>query len=108
MASFDSNCAYSCLAAAVHSVSAESPLDLSLDNFNQDIAVNTASVLIAARKAVQGFQQLSSSTPKTFIYTGNFLNKQVMPALISLGIGKSASSHLIAVASKSYASKGFR
>lgn len=96
------------IASVAHFVPADSPLDLSLASFNQDIAVNTASVLIAAKKAVQGFQQLPSTVSKTFIYTGNFLNKEVLPAFLSQGMGKSASAHLIAVASKAYAAKGYR
>ena len=57
---------------------------------------------------MEAFQQLPSETLKTFLYTGNFLNKEIMPSLVSLGIGKSASAHLIAVASKAYAAKGYR
>ncbi|KAK4540186.1 hypothetical protein LTR36_009684 [Oleoguttula mirabilis] len=95
-------------AAAAHIVPADNPLDLSVASFNQDIAVNTSSVLVAARRAVQDFEQLPSTVPKTFVYTGNFLNTEVMPFLISLGIGKSASAHLIAVASKAYGPKGYR
>ena len=72
------------------------------------MAVNTSSALVAARRAVQGFQQLPAEVPKTFIYTGNFLNKEVMPFLMSAGMGKSASAHLMAVASKVYAPKGYR
>ena len=95
-------------ASNVQRVSADNPLELSLESFNKDIAVNTSSVLVAARKSVQGFEQLPSQIPKTFIYTGNFLNKEIMPFLMSAGMGKSASAHLISVASKSYAPKGYR
>lgn len=73
--------------------------------------MNTAGVLVAAQKAVMGFEQLSSTSsqvPKTFIFTGNFLNEKVIPALISLGIGKSATAHLIAAASMAYGTKGYR
>ncbi|CAK4034489.1 Hypothetical predicted protein [Lecanosticta acicola] len=73
-------------AASAKLVSADDPLELSLANFNQDVAVNTGSVLVAAQRAVQGFRQLSSGIPKTFIYTGNFLNKEIMPRLISNGM----------------------
>ena len=83
-------------------------MDLSVADLNQDLAVNTVSTLVAARRAVQGFEQLPSQVPKSFIYTGNFLNKEVMPALISLGIGKSASAHIIAVAAKAYGQKGYK
>ena len=89
-------------------MSAEKPLDLSAADLEQDLAVNVTGMLVAARKAVEGFEKLPSETPKSFIYTGNFLNKEVMPPLMSLGIGKSASAHTLAVASKVYGPKGFR
>lgn len=95
-------------AAVAHFVSAENPLELSVADFNQDNAVNVAGALVAARRAVEGFQQLSSQTPKTFIYTGNFLNKEVIPALMSNGIGKSGAAHIMAVASRAYGPKGYK
>ena len=96
------------VAAALHPVAADDPLQLSAANLNEDLAVNVEGTLVAARRAVQGFNELPSQVPKSFIYTGNFLNKEVMPPLISLGIGKSAGAHLIAVASKVYSPKGFK
>ncbi|KAK5128085.1 hypothetical protein LTR85_005202 [Meristemomyces frigidus] len=86
---------------------ADNPLGLSVASFHQDMAVNTAGALVAARRAVQGFEQLPSTSAKTFLYTGNFLNKHVMPLLVSAGMGKSASAHLMAVASQVYGPKGY-
>ena len=95
-------------AAAVHFVSGDNPLELSVQDFNQDLTVNTTSALVAARRAVKGFDGLSSQTPKVFIYTGNFLNTEVLPAMISAGMGKSAAAHIMATASRAYASKGYK
>jgi hypothetical protein len=96
-----------CTAAGVHPVPAEDPLSLTVDDLNQDMMVNTGSALAAAKKAVAGFDQLHSSTSKAFIYTGNFLNKEVMPFLMSAGMGKSATAHLLATAASVYGPKGY-
>jgi NAD(P)-dependent dehydrogenase (short-subunit alcohol dehydrogenase family) len=96
-----------CTAAGVHPVPAEDPLSLTVDDLNQDMIVNTGSALAAAKKAVAGFDQLPSSTSKAFIYTGNFLNKEVMPFLMSAGMGKSATAHLLATAASVYGPKGY-
>ncbi|KAK5165785.1 uncharacterized protein LTR77_008708 [Saxophila tyrrhenica] len=95
-------------AASAQPVPAESPLDLPLEAFNRDIAVNTASVLVAAQNAVEGFKKLPKGTAGTFIFTGNFLNVKTMPFLVSGGIGKAATAHLLQVASQAYAPQGFR
>ena len=95
-------------AAAAHIVPADSPLDLKLEDLNVDMVVNTSSVLVAAQHAVEGFQKLPSGTPGTFIFTGNFLNVKTMPFLLSAGMGKAATAHLMQVASEAYASRGFR
>ena len=88
---------------------ADDPLALTLSDFNNDITINTAGLLVAGRRATQGFQKLPSDVLKTFIYTGNFLNtEKTMPMLVSLGIGKSASAHLIAAASAGYRKEGYR
>lgn len=70
--------------------------------------VNTSSVLIAAQQALAGWSQLPAGSNKSFIVTGNFLNKEIMPALLSNGIGKSATAHLVRVAHEAYGNKGYR
>jgi hypothetical protein len=70
--------------------------------------VNTTSVLEAARQAVKGFQRLPADIPKTFIYTGNILNTEPILPLFSLGMGKSATAHLIAATSIAYKTQGYR
>ena len=65
-------------------------------------------MLVAAREATALFATLPPTAPRTFIYTGNILNKTTIAPLLSLGIGKSATAHLIASASQVYKAKGYR
>jgi hypothetical protein len=95
-------------AAANTSSSAQDPLSLSVADFNRDLAINTTSVLAAAHQAVTGFQALPDTASRTFIYTGNCLNVSPIVPLLSLGMGKSASAHLIANASQAYRDRGFK
>ncbi|KND87547.1 hypothetical protein TOPH_07814 [Tolypocladium ophioglossoides CBS 100239] len=86
----------------------DDPLSLSVKDLNHDFQVNTSSVLAAAREAKAAFADLPSTASRTFIYTGNRLNIAPIAPLLSLGLGKSATAHLIASASEAYAHKGFR
>ena len=70
--------------------------------------MNTISVYAAAKEAVAGFDTLPAEAIKTFIYTGNNLNHEVLPALLDLGVGKAASAHLIEVWSKTHVEKGYK
>lgn len=70
--------------------------------------MNTTSVLQAAHEAVVRFDTLSATASRTFIYTGNILNSTTIAPLLSLGIGKSATAHVIESASKAYGNKGYR
>lgn len=84
------------------------PLALPVTDMLVDLAVNTASVLTAAHEAINGFTQLPSSASKTFIYTGNRLNIAPIDPLMSLGIGKSATAHIIVSAAQAYQDKGYK
>jgi hypothetical protein len=95
-------------AAANTSSSAKDPLSLPIADFNRDLATNTTSVLAAAHQAVTGFQTLPETASKTFIYTGNCLNVSPIVPLLSLGMGKSATAHLIANASQAYRDRGYK
>ncbi len=94
-------------AAAASFVPKDDPLNLSVEALNKDLAVTTISALAAAKQAVKAFDDLPADSTKVFIYTGNFLNKTALPAVLSLGMGKSASAHLMEVAAKAYGSKGY-
>jgi hypothetical protein len=72
------------------------------------LIVNTASPFVAAQQAALGFAQLPESASKTFIYTGNILNTTVIPPLLDLGVGKSATAHIIQSAAAAYKDRGFK
>ncbi|KAH6689923.1 hypothetical protein BKA61DRAFT_533224 [Leptodontidium sp. MPI-SDFR-AT-0119] len=84
------------------------PFAHTVSSFAANLAVNTTSVYAAAKEAVAGFETLPSDTNKTFIFTGNFLPFMPMPSLLlDLGVGKSATAHLIQGLATVYAEKGF-
>jgi hypothetical protein len=57
---------------------------------------------------VKGFEALPDELPKSFLFTGNALDEIVIPGLSSLGVGKSATAHLIkAAAGGVYSGKGY-
>ena len=94
-------------AAAVHSNGA-APLATSLEVFSNDLTINTTSAYSAAQEAVKGFEQLPECAKKTFIYTGNMLYLGANPALLSLGVGKAATAHVIQAATMAYQGKGYQ
>jgi hypothetical protein len=82
-----------------------------LTDFARDLNVNTTSAFVAAQQAVTSFENLSSSDSRTFIYTGNILNHgplAAFPTLLDLGVGKSATAHIIQAASNAYKDQGFK
>lgn len=77
-------------------------------NIQSDLNVNTVSAFVAAQQALQSFEKLPSSAAQTFIYTGNILNTVTMPPLLDLGVGKSATAHIIESAAAVYGDRGFK
>ncbi|MCJ1456198.1 hypothetical protein MMC28_006558 [Mycoblastus sanguinarius] len=86
----------------------DDPLSLSVSDLTRELAVNTTSVLAAAHETTLAFAELPASASKTFIYTGNKLNTGPILPLLSLGIGKSATAHMISSASQAYKEKGYK
>ena len=88
----------------------DSVLSISQDSVRSDLNVNTISPYVAAQEAVKAWETTLDGRKKSFIYTGNMLNKAIvpMPALLNLGIGKSASAFWIGVADASYKEKNYR
>ena len=86
----------------------KNPLSLPLADFTRDLNINTVSAFVAAQQAVLGFEQLPDSASKTFIYTGNILNTTTMAPLMDLGVGKSATAHIIQSAATAYKDRGFK
>ncbi|ESZ90250.1 hypothetical protein SBOR_9363 [Sclerotinia borealis F-4128] len=79
-----------------------------LDKFNEDLNVNVTSAYAAAHEAVEGFKTLPEDVIRTFIYTGNVLNRQIIPSLLAPGIGKAGAAHLIQSASEVYKKDEYR
>jgi len=80
---------------------------VSVKDFERELAINTVSPYAAAQQAVKSFEA-SPGDGKTFIYTGNGLIAKILPAFWTLGLGKTATSHLIGAASEFYKEKGYR
>ncbi|KAJ5619297.1 hypothetical protein N7510_003281 [Penicillium lagena] len=95
-------------AAAATRNDPENPLSLPLADFSRDFHINTTSAFVAAQQAALGFEQLPSSESKTFIYTGNILNSTTIANLLDLGVGKSATAHIIRSAASAYSNRGFK
>lgn len=81
---------------------------MKIADVQRDFAVNTLSVLEAAKEAVSVFEQLPPTTSRTFICTGNFLNEVVFLPAVGNGMTKAATAQLIHAASKAYKDQGFR
>ncbi|EED14115.1 short-chain dehydrogenase, putative [Talaromyces stipitatus ATCC 10500] len=88
-------------------IPAKEPFSITPENFQQSLNVNMTSVFAAAHEAVNGFEKIPTSVPKSFIFTGNALDEIIIPGLSGLGAGKSATAHLIKAAAAAYLEKGY-
>jgi hypothetical protein len=86
----------------------EDPLKIPLNDAIHDMNINTLSALAAAKEAVVSFEALPKGAARTFIFTGNILNAQLLPPLMSAGMGKSATAHMIETATEAYRDRGYR
>lgn len=86
----------------------QDPFALPLAAFNRDVTINITNAFVAAQQAALGFAQLPSSAARTFIYTGNILNIDIIPGFIDQGMGKAAGAHMIWAASAAYKERGFK
>lgn len=86
----------------------KNPLSLPLADFTRDLNINTTSAFVAAQQAALGFEKLPHSASKTFIFTGNILNTSIIPQLLSMGAGKSATAHIIEAVAAVYKDRGFK
>jgi NAD(P)-dependent dehydrogenase (short-subunit alcohol dehydrogenase family) len=94
-------------AAFMRATAPNDTLSTPLADINTAIAVNLTSAFVAAQEAVAGFEKLPADVPRSFIYTGNCLNKPMSP-LLSLGMPKAAAAHMIHSAAISYTEKGYQ
>ncbi|KAK9237782.1 hypothetical protein V1525DRAFT_402901 [Lipomyces kononenkoae] len=96
-------------AAGAHFGHADDAFSIPLEKFREDLSVNVSSLYAAMQETVNGWKNLPTTLPKVFIFTGNLLNVAgARPALLTLGVGKTAAAHLIEGAVKSYGSHGYR
>jgi len=71
--------------------------------------VNITSLYAAASEAVKGFESLSEDATKTFAFVGNKQSHGfVLPAMVSLGMGKAAAAYMIGSSAAEYSKKGFK
>jgi NAD(P)-dependent dehydrogenase (short-subunit alcohol dehydrogenase family) len=95
-------------AAAVHFADPSDPLSPSVADFTQDLTINTISLYATIKESLSSFESLPNSAPGTFLYTGNSLNVKPQPAFTTLGVGKTASAHVVELASGAYGGKGYK
>ena len=79
-----------------------------MPDFIHDLTINTTSLYATLKESLSSFEALPTSSPKAFFYTGNSLNVTPQPAFTTLGVGKTASAHVIQLASGAYAEKGYK
>jgi NAD(P)-dependent dehydrogenase (short-subunit alcohol dehydrogenase family) len=68
------------------------------DILTQSLVINTVSAIRAMAESIKGFRTLDSSASKTFIYTGNGLNKLMIPPMFTFGMAKSSTAYAINMA----------
>ncbi|KII90172.1 hypothetical protein PLICRDRAFT_174951 [Plicaturopsis crispa FD-325 SS-3] len=90
-------------AAAGVFAGAADPLVVSAADLSSSLNVNVVSSYTAAQAALAA---RAPGAPLHFIYTGNALNKLVLPALLTLGVGKSGTLHWLEGAAKAYSPSG--
>lgn len=81
---------------------------LTLENLQEEFSVNIFSPLFAAGEAVKWFKQLPDSVSKTFIFTGNALNKIINPGGLTFAMGKTSIARMISYASVAYQNQGYK
>lgn len=86
----------------------DDPFAIPLAGFSRDMNINATSAFVAAQQAILGFAELPTDAARTFFYTGNILNVVAIPSLMDAGTGKSASAHMMMVASAAYRDRGYK
>jgi hypothetical protein len=85
----------------------EDPFALPLADLKKEMVINLDPVYVAAQ-ALKGFKELPDGVPKVFIQTGNIQNKMmIFPGMLTLGVGKSATAHLLEYAASAYGEKRY-
>ncbi|KAJ3006450.1 hypothetical protein HKX48_000117 [Thoreauomyces humboldtii] len=80
---------------------------LLLSHASASLAVSTLSPLAAAQATYQEWQK-AGITKGTFIFTGNILNVTPLPGVMTFGMAKSATAHMVRSFADTYGDKGFK
>lgn len=103
---------YGIAASQISAKNRDHPLELSASDLSKSIDVNVMGAYVAAQEAAASFEASSADDPndsnKTFIFTGNRLNIAPIPPLLSLGVGKAATAHMMAFLSETYKARGWK
>ncbi|KAL6889143.1 hypothetical protein GGI43DRAFT_425806 [Trichoderma evansii] len=83
-------------------------IDEPLSRVITDAHINVFSAYAAVQLAIKGFAELPPDASKTFIYTSNKLHLMTLEPLLSFGMGKSASAHMIHYLAEVYKSSGYK
>lgn len=91
----------------------DNPLEVPLDGFDRDLALMVRSPYVAAREAVRAWKKTTTGEggrKGTFIMTGNLTPTKVLPvpALVDLGVGKSAANYWVGVSDAAFREEGIR
>ena len=80
------------------------------DVLQKCLAINTSSAILAMAESIKGFRELPASASKTFLYTGNALNVNLIPGLMTFGIAKQATAYAIhsAATNELYTKEGMK
>lgn len=85
---------------------------VNVEVLKEDAALNIWGPYLALQLATKAWAALPDdvNVPKVFIMTGNILNTGPIPALVSLGIGKASSAHMIhaATITEAFQKKGWK
>ncbi|KAE9364956.1 putative short-chain dehydrogenases/reductase [Stipitochalara longipes BDJ] len=95
-------------AGAVSYAAKDNTFNIELSTFESDLNINTTSAFVAIKEALKSFASLPETASRTFIYTGNAMNFASFDGLLTLGLGKSASAHMISSAAAAFEPKGYK
>ncbi|KAL6886114.1 hypothetical protein HDV57DRAFT_526013 [Trichoderma longibrachiatum] len=94
--------------ATSYSLTRADTLQEQIAAFQRDNNVNIVSTYVATQLATRSFAILPPESSKTFIYTGNKQHLMVIPPLLSQGVGKSGSAHLLHYLTEQHKNSGHK
>ncbi|KAL7807425.1 hypothetical protein V8C26DRAFT_439338 [Trichoderma gracile] len=91
-----------------YSLTGATTLQQQIAAFQRDNNINIVSTYAATQLAIKSFAILPPESSRAFIYTGNKQHLMVIPPLLSQGVGKSGSAHLLHYLSEEHKESGYR